>query len=219
MARQEISLGTAPTGVGGDTTRTTGVKINAMTLELYGKLTAANVGVTNDSVFVGVNLNPDNFLTGGQVLGQFVIDSSTVTGYLVTYPGSSSTVCGQTFMNSATGGISSRVKNASTWSKWDMLTGMLTDPVFNINYVNPILGSTDRFFSTPETSGDKPFSYGWVRTLKYLNDNYFQYAYEAVATSARTATRVFTNGAWSAWYVQYGTSNTTRAADGTLKAI
>jgi len=35
MARQEINLGTAPTGVGGDTTRTTGVKINAMTQELY----------------------------------------------------------------------------------------------------------------------------------------------------------------------------------------
>ena len=35
MARQEINLGTAPTGVGGDTTRTAGVKINAMTDEIY----------------------------------------------------------------------------------------------------------------------------------------------------------------------------------------
>lgn len=37
MSRQEINLGTAPTGAGGDTTRSTGVKINAMTTELYGK--------------------------------------------------------------------------------------------------------------------------------------------------------------------------------------
>jgi hypothetical protein len=37
MARQEINLGTAPSGVGGDTTRTTGVKINAMTQELYAR--------------------------------------------------------------------------------------------------------------------------------------------------------------------------------------
>jgi hypothetical protein len=35
MARQEINLGTAPTGAGGDTTRSTGMKINAMTQELY----------------------------------------------------------------------------------------------------------------------------------------------------------------------------------------
>lgn len=37
MARQEINLGSAPTGVGGDTTRSTGVKINSMTLELYNR--------------------------------------------------------------------------------------------------------------------------------------------------------------------------------------
>lgn len=37
MARQDINLGTAPTGAGGDTTRSTGVKINAMTAELYSK--------------------------------------------------------------------------------------------------------------------------------------------------------------------------------------
>ncbi|AZF09578.1 Phage tail fiber [Pseudomonas sp. R2-37-08W] len=46
MARQEINLGTAPTGAGGDTTRSTGVKINAMTTELYSRTnslgTAAN---------------------------------------------------------------------------------------------------------------------------------------------------------------------------------
>lgn len=40
MARQEINLGATPTGVGGDTTRSTGVKINAMTTEIYTALGA-----------------------------------------------------------------------------------------------------------------------------------------------------------------------------------
>jgi hypothetical protein len=35
MARQNIELGTAPTGVGGDTPRSANVKINAMMTELY----------------------------------------------------------------------------------------------------------------------------------------------------------------------------------------
>ena len=50
MARQDINLGTAPTGAGGDTTRSTGVKINAMMTELYarnaqlGSASNANIG-------------------------------------------------------------------------------------------------------------------------------------------------------------------------------
>lgn len=38
MARQEINIGVAPTGAGGDTTRGGAVKINAMTSEIYTKL-------------------------------------------------------------------------------------------------------------------------------------------------------------------------------------
>lgn len=56
MARQEINLGSAPTGVGGDTTRSTGVKINAMTQELYarnaqlGSASNANIGTSPGNV-------------------------------------------------------------------------------------------------------------------------------------------------------------------------
>lgn len=56
MARQEINIGTAPTGVGGDTTRSTAVKINAMTQELYnrnsllGTASNRNVGVNEGNV-------------------------------------------------------------------------------------------------------------------------------------------------------------------------
>ncbi|AZE53691.1 hypothetical protein C4K03_1520 [Pseudomonas synxantha] len=41
MARQEINIGVAPTGAGGDTTRSGAVKINAMTAELYPLATGA----------------------------------------------------------------------------------------------------------------------------------------------------------------------------------
>lgn len=44
MARQEIDLGTRPTGAGGDTPRSAMVKINAMTQELYLGLDATNKG-------------------------------------------------------------------------------------------------------------------------------------------------------------------------------
>lgn len=37
MARQEINIGVAPTGAGGDTTRSGAVKINSMTTELYAR--------------------------------------------------------------------------------------------------------------------------------------------------------------------------------------
>ena len=56
MARQEINLGAQPTGVGGDTTRSTGVKINAMTQELYsrtdglGTAAKANIGTAVGNV-------------------------------------------------------------------------------------------------------------------------------------------------------------------------
>lgn len=52
MARQEINIGTAPTGAGGDTTRSGAVKINAMTQELYlrtdglGTAAKANIGTS-----------------------------------------------------------------------------------------------------------------------------------------------------------------------------
>lgn len=56
MARQEINIGTAPTGAGGDTTRSGAVKINAMTAELYardaqlGTAANANIGTAAGNV-------------------------------------------------------------------------------------------------------------------------------------------------------------------------
>ena len=45
MARQEINIGTAPTGAGGDTTRSGAVKMNVMTQELYTALGAPGNGI------------------------------------------------------------------------------------------------------------------------------------------------------------------------------
>ncbi|WP_231421722.1 pyocin knob domain-containing protein [Pseudomonas sp. Leaf59] len=50
MARQDINLGTAPTGAGGDTTRSTGVKINQMSSELYSALGAGGNGVIPSAI-------------------------------------------------------------------------------------------------------------------------------------------------------------------------
>ena len=65
MARQEINLGAAPTGAGGDTTRSTGVKINAMTQELY-----VSAGLANNSGWGGASpiVMPEGF------------DANTLTG-------------------------------------------------------------------------------------------------------------------------------------------
>ncbi len=46
MSRQELLLGTAPSGIGGDTPRSANIKINAMTLELYNKQAALGTAST-----------------------------------------------------------------------------------------------------------------------------------------------------------------------------
>lgn len=49
MPRQEIILGTAPTGLGGDPPRTASTKINAMTTELYGVTNNLKTASTKDA--------------------------------------------------------------------------------------------------------------------------------------------------------------------------
>lgn len=67
MARQEINLGTLPTGAGGDTTRSTGVKINAMTQELYSRVDALGTAATGT-----LTTSPDDHTPGRVVrVGDF----------------------------------------------------------------------------------------------------------------------------------------------------
>lgn len=138
MPRQEINLGATPTGVGGDTTRSTGVKINAMTQELYagpgGRALVANakdpalgrvltvgyggVGALDNAVFEGTFKGPDFFRTGGTVTGQFIILGSGLTGSLTTYAGSDASVCTQVFFDWANGQQYNRVMSNSSWLPW-----------------------------------------------------------------------------------------------------
>lgn len=110
MPRQEINLGTAPTGAGGDTTRSTGVKINAMTAELYarnallGTASNRNVGLAEGNV---MELTSAPVVSGNSA---FALDGSrfishidgTTTG---TAPGSPNAV-----------GIRSRFADNSLWA-------------------------------------------------------------------------------------------------------
>lgn len=65
MARQEINIGTAPTGAGGDTTRSTAVKINSMTQELYSRNALLGSASNKDAGTAAGNVIP----VGGLGLG------------------------------------------------------------------------------------------------------------------------------------------------------
>lgn len=145
MARQEIILGTPPTGLGGDTPRVASSKINAMTTELYarnaqlGSASNANIvtsptdttngrvlvvgyrglGAQDNGVFLGTSLNPDSYRAGGAALGSFVISGfSTMSGSLVTVAGSATTVCTQSFTNWGDGQQYNRAQNSGNWGPW-----------------------------------------------------------------------------------------------------
>ncbi|TFF13748.1 hypothetical protein EXW72_08215 [Pseudomonas sp. BCA14] len=70
MARQEINLGTAPTGAGGDTTRSTGAKINVMTTELYAR--TDNLTPTAYAALVGSASGGAVFETGTNANGRYI---------------------------------------------------------------------------------------------------------------------------------------------------
>lgn len=82
MARQEINVGAAPTGAGGDTTRSTAAKINAMTQEIYtsaffksnilGQVSQANGVPTGAVIQYGSNTNGSfvRFADGTQICWQ-----------------------------------------------------------------------------------------------------------------------------------------------------
>ncbi|WP_058419819.1 MULTISPECIES: pyocin knob domain-containing protein [Pseudomonas] len=161
MARQDINLGTAPTGVGGDTTRSTGVKINAMMTELYARQallgTASNAALT-----VGTN---DTTVGRAVKVGDYGLGTITV------YTGA----------------------------------GLNDLTAFGYYYIN---GG----FGTPAG-----YANGWLFTLP-INTNYVIQDYRTEADGA-SFTRAKIAGTWQPWRMAYNTSNTSRASDGTLKAI
>lgn len=83
MARQEINIGAAPTGAGGDTTRSAAVKINAMTTELYAR--DAQLGTAANA---NIGTAPGNIT---QVVTSAIrVDSTPTTVGFSTYSGAQS---------------------------------------------------------------------------------------------------------------------------------
>ncbi|WP_430448195.1 MAG: hypothetical protein ACQZ2J_15650 [Pseudomonas piscis] len=76
------------------------------------------VGSKDDAAYVGNNLNPNDYLTGGDVVGQFNMDGTLRTGALIVQAGSNATACAQQFVDWASGRMYSRGKSGSAWTKW-----------------------------------------------------------------------------------------------------
>lgn len=169
MARQNIELGTAPLGAGGDTPRSANIKINSMTTEIYARLaqlgTASNATLTTSST--------DS--AAGRVLkvGDFGVGGST--------------------------------------------------PIIGFNIDNQVLTLGLEGYAGGLSSGSKPTSTGIVKTIGFASDAVNQEWYE-VTGAVGIRRRFFRSGygttnSWGPWSEYYHTGNTTRAADGTLKAI
>lgn len=72
MARQEIILGTAPTGLGGDPPRTASTKINAMTLELYSATNSLGTAATRVAQTARKANNGEVLVAGLNGLGTYI---------------------------------------------------------------------------------------------------------------------------------------------------
>ncbi len=216
MARQEINLGAAPTGAGGDTTRSTGVKINAMTQELY-----AAAGLANSSGWGGVNppVMPEGF------------DANTLTGTKlvlfntgVNLPGSNSPYwfvenidngggyMTQRAMKYTSPGVQVRQRHpTSGWSPW---TGLVTAGEWGAKTPLPNANANTLFiegsYSTTAEWVGSPFpglngqNQGWLtnrvwsqadgqyrgQTFRYLDDSLVGNTFERVCLA----------GVWRDWY-------------------
>ena len=69
MARQEINIGAAPTGVGGDTPRSASIKINAMTQELFARQAQLGTAATQNVVTGSDDFTPGRVSMMGHAAG------------------------------------------------------------------------------------------------------------------------------------------------------
>lgn len=177
MARQEIILGTAPTGLGGDPPRTASTKINAMTLELYG-VAPLSRGGTGSYTAAGARTNLG--------LGTAAVANLTI--------------------NQADGTAGRVLKNAD----WGI--GSDTVPVA------PTVNLTQSGFWRWDTSTAFYSNYGALSgsiiSCGFDGENVAQVFIGRITTNLIG----FRSGGGN-FNVIYHTGNTTKAADGTLKAI
>ncbi|OJT30259.1 hypothetical protein BOP96_12475 [Pseudomonas sp. FSL W5-0203] len=165
MPRQEINIGVAPTGAGGDTNRSGAVKINAMTAELYardaqlGTASNANLTTSADDATVGRVLK-----VGDRGIG------APLSGRATTDPVSRVYLGGFDFCLLA--------GNAPS--------GSVDGPMLTMSYGIPVFAT--QIFSD------------WRQNVLKMRS-------------------VINSDVFGPWQTIYSTQNTTRAADGTLKAI
>lgn len=272
MPRQVINLGTAPSGVGGDTTRSTGVKINDMTLEIYNKFASTGIGVTDSASYLGTNLNPDNYRTGGlSYWGQFSILGVASNGFLTVFPGNDANWAAQQFINVTTGAVLSRAQTPATgWTTWTAsakagvnsditkLSGLTTaitvaqggtgastpqaarsalglgsastlaagSGAGNVMLVgdagSPLAstintyGNSFQIWSSATAGAPEPSGIGTV-----INAGFYEQPYGSQIFMSFSGRMYLRSGSYATAAMRevYTTGNTTRAADGTLKAI
>ncbi|MGX5797338.1 pyocin knob domain-containing protein [Pseudomonas sp. E2-15] len=75
------------------------------------------VGAKDNMPYSGLSVNPDTYTTGGDYIGQFIVDGAARSGWLKVFAGSDGSVCGQTYLN-GDGAMYSRAKSANVWSPW-----------------------------------------------------------------------------------------------------
>ncbi|WP_085599327.1 MULTISPECIES: pyocin knob domain-containing protein [unclassified Pseudomonas] len=146
------------------------------------------VGAKDDAPFVGVNQNPDTYLTGGYAVGQFTILGTSLTGVLITQAGSNSTAAAQQFVDWATGKMFTRGKSSNTWSAWRSVVsggefgigGLVPSPsgkTMNERNVTGIYGWAADYAGAPSTSTNGEYitlafntEYGRATQLAFSHD-------------------------------------------------
>ncbi|OPA92414.1 hypothetical protein BFW87_17535 [Pseudomonas fluorescens] len=209
MARQEIDIGTRPSGVGGDTPRSAMIKINAMTDELYTKAQSL-AKATGWGMNQPISMNPtDNADALPVVNGLFMFGNGGVS---LPYP--------YVFiiqMVSAPGGyvrqIAYSLLENQTWER-QFLQGATAGKAWTLlvkagdfgygGAVKLLTTSADTVQATGEYYGNNipgpngPNSYGFL-SHKYLSAQYSAQEWVNPDTTNTLFRRVNANGTWTAW--------------------
>lgn len=191
MARAAINLGVAPTGQGGDTFRTASQKNNDNSAELYAALGApANGQLPPALPLAKGGTGGTDEGTARASLGLVKVDTSIDTG-----AGRVLTV--------GYGGLgavdNARYAGTGVGPQYFRMGGVITGQ-FQLDGVVPFLQS------------------GWLVTYAGVNNTTCSQTFYSW-DNGNSYFRTMVNSAWRTWQKVYTDANTTRAADGTLKAI
>lgn len=236
MARQEINLGAAPTGTGGDTPRSANIKINAMTQELYDTKIARSelqaMGVVGDSRSVGA-INANDQPTGTCYAYNGSDSQAATLNWPVLYPGSD----GPVWWNIETRGIAGRKTQIAVqayhtannhgvmftrswqdagWSPWGRVLRQGTFGLAGRNFFggnidqigNPTDGGFSTFQLTSETTGTRPAGWGGLHGgLLEAHSWDANTAMQNLFLGGSNYTRFFNGGVWSEWSLIYTSAN------------